>query len=251
MAMTQDDTVLEGEVAMDEIYVGGTWKNFCLAKKQMLLEKFHLPKHQRTVAEKIAVANAVNARYKTPVYGMTDGQQLVLQVMPNPIRPSDVIDCFNQHTKDSGKAVSDCSVLYTDWKLHTGYELATNNHSKGQFVAENGSSSNRIEGEFSWLHRTNVFVQVHQRRCYVQLYLNEFAFRYNHRNEPIIDKLKVAIKKCSRRYDRDILRRLNDEEDKLLRKEDWFNPVKFFRENGGFVREIKRDGVVYRREEFC
>lgn len=250
VSMSQDDTILDGEVAMDEIYVGGTWKNFCLSKRQALLEKFKLPKHAKTPTEKMAVANAVNARYKTPVYGMNDGQKIVLQAMPNPIRPDDVIDCFNKHTKSEGLAVSDCSRLYDNWKLHTGYDLHCNNHSKGQYVADNGSSSNRIEGEFGWLHRTNVFVQVHQRRCYVQLYLNEFAFRFNHRGMTITDKLTAAIKGCTHKVNRDTLRRLNDEEYKLLRYEDWFDPVKFFNECGALVTEVKRDGMVYRREEF-
>ena len=46
-----------------------------------------------------------------------------------------------------------------------------------------GTSSNMIENIFSWLERTNIFVQVHYSRAYTQLYLNEFAFRFNTRNK--------------------------------------------------------------------
>lgn len=245
----QSDTVLEGEIAMDEVYVGGTWKNFCLKKRQALLSKYKLPQHPKTVKEKMALAQAVNCRYKSPVFGMNDGEKLVLRVMPNPVVDEDVISIFNTHTLNEGWSVSDCSHLYDNWKLMTGYDISHNNHSKGQYVAEDGRSSNRIEGEFSWVKRGTVFNHVHMSKRLLQLYLNEHAFRFCNRAKSIIEKLRQAFQKVRIRFNRDDLKAYNSLSGFPIRQENWFDPWEFFKTYP--IREVVRNGVVYRAEEFC
>lgn len=250
-AFSQDNVVLDSElVAHDEVYIGGDYKNFCLSKRQDLIRKFKLPRAPKKVSEKIAVGNAVNMRTKKACFGMTDGDKCVLVQVPTPIDSTDIINVYRQHVRPGGLAVADCSSLYRDWFKHTGRVIHCNNHSKGQYVADNGTSSNMIENVFSWLERTNTFVQVHYSRAYTQLYLDEFAFRYNNRKSSVKDKMTIAIQKCVQKYDSSLLARLNNEEDKLYRENKWFDPEEFFNNEGILASECQDGGLVYRREDY-
>lgn len=81
----QSDTILEGdEIAVDEVYLGQNSSTMHLAKRQALIEKYHLPKKPRNKSEKQAILNAINAREKQPVYCMNDGQKMCLLALPNP-----------------------------------------------------------------------------------------------------------------------------------------------------------------------
>lgn len=250
-ALSQDDIFIDSPiVAHDEVYIGGDYRNFCLAKRQYLIEKFNLPRKPKTVKEKIALGNAINKRTKKGCFGITDGSQVVLMQVPTPIKPEDLIPIYTKHVSPTGLAVSDCSLLYNNWQELTGRELHTNNHSKGQYIADNGTSSNMIENVFSWLERTNIFVQVHYSRAYTQLYLNEFAFRYNTRKMSVMERMMLAINKCNQRYDRDTLAHLNAEEDKLYRAKEFFNPVEFFDKYGSAIYEFSEGGLIFRKEDY-
>lgn len=76
-----------------------------------------------------------------------------------------------------------------------GYEHGAVNHSKKQWTI-NDIHTNTIEGFWSQLkrsiHGTYVFVSPK----YLQSYLNEFAYRYNHRNVELFDQfLKLVVKR--------------------------------------------------------
>lgn len=86
--------------------------------------------------------------------------------------------------------VSDCGYEYYEWEKNTGWLHSTNNHSKGQYLTEDGRSSNRVEGNFRWLEGRRSYVHVHYSHRLTQLYLNEIAFKHNHRNEDIMTKWK-------------------------------------------------------------
>jgi transposase-like protein len=250
-ALKQDDITFTGPiVAHDEVYIGGDYRNFCLRKRQQLIARFHLPYAPKTVREKIALGNAINVRTKKAAFGITDGDKVVLMQVPTPIKQDDLIEVYRKHVAPGGLAVSDNSLLYKDWDKLTGRELHTNNHSKGQYLADNGTSSNMIENVFSWLERTNTFVQVHYSRKYTQLYLNEFAFRYNTRKMTVQERMTIAMQKCLQRYDRTTLSRLNNMEDTLYREKDFFNPYEFFKTYYGIITEYSEGGLVYRAEDY-
>lgn len=249
----QDNLILYSDVvAHDECYIGGDYKNFCLRKRQELIRRFNLPRKPKTIKEKIGIGNAVNMRTKKACFGMTDGKRCVLIQVPTPISPEDIAETYRKHVTPNGLAVSDCSFLYKHWKKKTGRELHTNNHSKGQYIADNGTSSNMIESVFSWLERTNTFVQVHYSRAYTQLYLDEFVFRFNHRKWTIKDKMKLAIEKAIfAKYDKDLLDKLNKDEYKLYDQSKWFDPYKYFASpKRRKLTEYNENGVVYRIEDF-
>jgi len=52
------------------------------------------------------------------------------------------------------------------------------------------------------------------------------------------------------RYNRDTLRHLNEEEYKLYRSKDFFNPEDFFRKYGTVISEFDEGGLVFRKEDY-
>lgn len=247
---TQSDTILTNQIAVDEEYVGGSWAKMPLSKRQFLIKQYKLPQRPKTTKEKIAIANTVNARYKQPVLGMNDGKKLILRAIPNPVYREDVVTVFNKHSQLFGTSVSDCSKLYKDWSEDTGYTMTYNNHSKGQFVSEDGSSSNRIEGSFSQFKRNFLYNHCFTSKRLIQLYLDEFCFRWNNRHLSIADQMKQALLHCHQVITRSVLVNYNSLDEFPIRTADWFDPYEYFKELGYLIDKIEVGGVVYRREEF-
>lgn len=178
-SMSQDRTILEGGiVAQDEMYIGGSLSNFHYRRKWDLLKKGHFITGDEERYSKQALF-ALNSSLKQPVFGMTDGDKVVLYATPNPIKKEYIRKIYKAHTRKGGIVVSDESHLYIDWEKATGSTLYTNNHHNNQYTTENGLTSNAIENVFSWYKRGFNGKITHCK--YHQLYLNEFAFRYNNR----------------------------------------------------------------------
>lgn len=248
-AFDQNDTKLNDVIAMDEIYIGGNWSKMKLSKKQALMKKFSLPEPKNT-REKIAVGNYVNSHTKKPVYGLTDGHSIVLQAVSNPVTPEEIKSTFMKHLGLSTVAVSDSSGLYNDWEKQTGCYNPQVNHSQNIYITEDGYSSNSIEGLFNHTRREVEAPYVHFRRGYLQLYLNEYAFRYNTKELSLEDRLKTALTKCHKKLDKDFLRQLRETESKLLREDEFFDPVEFFKQYGTIIKSYKVGGIVFRIEDY-
>lgn len=248
-AFDQRDIKLSDEVAMDEIYIGGNWSKMKLSKKQALMKKFSLPEPKNT-REKIAVGNYVNSHTKKPVYGLTDGKFIVLQAISNPVTPDEIKSTFKEHIISTNTvAVSDSSTLYNNFEKETGCYNPQVNHSKNIYSVD-GYSSNKIEGLFNHTRREIETPFVHMRRGYLQLYLNEYAFRYNTRHLSLEDKLKAAITKCKKKLDKDYLRQLRDTEDTLLRTNEFFDPEQFFSLYGTIIRSYTVGGITFKAEDY-
>lgn len=138
----QTDTILEGnEIAVDEVYLGQNSSTMHLAKRQELISKFNLPTKPKSKEEKQAVLNAINARTKQPVFNMNDGDKICLLELPNPFTNEIIKEEFLSHSRQDmicPVMVSDCGNEYRDWYNQTGWYHETNNHSKGQFISQNG-----------------------------------------------------------------------------------------------------------------
>lgn len=194
-AFNPDGTILEGDVAVDEVYLGGKWSSIILPKKIDILKRYGLwyeGDKERTWHKK-NIRRAI-AEYKQPVYGMNDGKNIVLMAVPNRFDSKDLLDITLKHTGNIQHLVSDQSILYKEI-AETGIDVVQMNHSKGEF--HNGEfSSNRIEGTFSHLKRRYRCNYVRPEKKYIQLYLNEFCFRWNHRDNTSLERLNDAIGLC-------------------------------------------------------
>lgn len=247
---SQEDTKLEGEIAIDEEYIGGQFSRFSISKRNILLTKFKLPKRPKTIVEKLSVANKVNSLYKQPVIGMNDGHKLILRAVPSPVNREDVLHIFKKHSIGSGWTVSDCGALYDNWYRDTGYYISQNNHSKCQYVANDGRSSNRIEGSFSQWKRQSLDKYCSLGKRTVQLYLDEHCFRFNNRDLTILQKIAKALSKAHQKVNRDDIRRYNSLAEFPIRQHKLFDPYEFFRNEGFLLDSVQNGGIVYRREEF-
>lgn len=194
-AFNPDGTVLEGDVAVDEVYLGGKWSSIIVPKKIDILKRYGLwyeNDKERTWHPK-NIRRAI-AAYKQPVYGMNDGKNIVLMAVPNRFDSRDLLDITIKHTGNVEHLISDQSILYKEIAA-TGIDVIQMNHSKREF--HNGDySSNRIEGTFSHLKRRYRCNYVRPEKKYIQLYLNEFCFRWNHREDTSIQRLDAGISLC-------------------------------------------------------
>lgn len=194
-AFNPDGTILEGDVAVDEVWLGGKWSSIIVPKKIDILKRYGLwyEGDEKRTWHKKNVRRAIS-QYKQPVYGMNDGKNIVLVAVPNRYDSKDLLDLTLKHTGNIEHLVSDQSLLYTEISK-TGIDVVQMNHSKREF--HNGEySSNRIEGTFSHLKRRYRCNYVRPEKKYIQLYLNEFCFRWNHREDNSIQRLASSIGLC-------------------------------------------------------
>lgn len=188
--ITLDEYKLTGEIAQDEAYLGGCLSYYHYGRKQALLRSMGLMGENDKRHTKSAIF-ALNSRIKTPIFGMNDGEKVILYETPNPIRREYLHHIYKKHVVGDSYSVSDESKLYEDWEEKTGHKIYTNNHHNNQYQTKEGYSSNRIENTFSRLksgYRSRV---THSK--YTQLYLNEFCFRMNTRHMDTQDRLDSLL----------------------------------------------------------
>lgn len=253
-AFNQDGTVLTGDVAVDEVYLGGKWSNIILPKKIDILKRYGLwyEGDKRRTWHKKNIRSAISL-YKQPVYGMNDGNKIVLQALPHYFNSADIWSITESHSDNNLRhLVSDQALYYKDIKAN-GIDVIQMNHSKREFKMD-GFSSNMIEGTFGHLKRRYRCQYVRPNKKYIQLYLNEFCFRWNNRDNDGMDRIASGLHSCFTRGR--VTRKMIDNytwldkfpERNYKRKEtleDWFelgwNPV---------AERMTVQGVEYTREEF-
>ena len=167
---------LDGEVECDETFVGGKNKNRHWDKK---------------------VKNSQGRSFidKTPVLGMLQRKgNVICRVVENTSR--------HQITPNILKFVKPTAILYTDeWqgysevsKIYSHYSV---DHGKKQYVDGN-VYTNTLEGFWSIFKRGIIGIYHHLSRKHLQLYVNEFVFRYNTRK--ISDSSRFNLLLCNMYY---------------------------------------------------
>lgn len=189
-SLPQDRWLLEGVVAQDEMYLGGSLSNYHYSRKWDLLRKGHYIKGDEEKYTKEALFS-LNSDLKQPVFGMNDGDKIVLIALPNKKKKEYLWKLGRKYVKRGSVTVSDESKLYDEWERHTGCKLYTNNHHNNQYITYNGLTSNSIENTFSWYKRGFGGRITHCK--YHQFYLNEFVFRYNTRNLSTEERFEQAV----------------------------------------------------------
>lgn len=154
-----DDTELNGEVEIDETFVGGKNKNRLKDKK--------VPKCQgRAFID------------KTPVLGMVErGGKLIAKVISD--------TNFKSISEVVYARVNKEATIYTDeWhaydRIGTVYNRKFVDHGRGQYVNGN-ATTNRIEGFWGILKRGLIGVYQRVSRKHLQRYVDEYSWRYNAR----------------------------------------------------------------------
>ena len=151
---------LDGEVELDETFVGGKNKN----------------RHKN---KRVKNSQGRSFKDKVPVMGMLQrGGKLVCEVVRN--------TSYKSLTVPILRNVKRTATIYSDeWQgyktIHKLYKHYIVDHGHGQYVYGNAYTNN-IEGFWSILKRGLTGIYNHTSKKHLQRYVNEFCFRYNYRN---------------------------------------------------------------------
>lgn len=160
-----DEGQLKGTIEADESFVGGKNKN-------------------RHTDKKVQYSQGRSFKDKTPVLGLLqrecDGEpkKVILVVIPSTAKKH-IQPIVGKHVKKGATFYSD------EWAAYRGLSQRYNHqwidHSKKQY-ADGNIHTNTIEGFWSILKRGIIGVYHKTTRKHLQLYCDEFAFRYNCNN---------------------------------------------------------------------
>jgi transposase len=173
-SMTKDvPEIFSGTVEVDETNLGGQWKN-----------------KRRSVRDQGSKRG--RGTTKQPVFGILCRNGTVWDEVVNDVGAETLQPLIS-------KKVSAGSIICSDtWKAYTGiasrgYVHRLVNHGEKQYSDGKGNHINGLEGFWGYLKRKLV-LKGGIRREKLPLYLGEYVWRYNHRNENDNVKVKRIIK---------------------------------------------------------
>ena len=180
MAFQKDiPEVFSGTVEADETYLGGQWKN-----------KRHSAKSGGTKRGR--------GTSKTPVFGiLCRGGKVWAQVVPD-VEAKTLMPLISRRVKAGSIVCSDT------WKSYTGvaakgYVHRLVKHHKGEYSDGKGNHINGLEGFWGYLKR-RLAAKGGIRKERLPLYLAEYVWRYNHRNDNIENQKKLIMKQLEGLY---------------------------------------------------
>lgn len=182
-----------GEVIIDEVYVGTNWHFVPQHKKVKAVKKLEIRKRQENPKWVAPLNESTWKRLnyqaasedKMIVVGFRDLKAKKLELMH--------LDTFNRDllldllkTRNNGiiRLITDESPIYKN----TPFPHSVCNHKKEQYKSEDGYSSNPIENHFTHIRRMwhGIYQWWEKKNC--QYYMDEFAFRYNYREQTLIER---------------------------------------------------------------
>ena len=172
----ENDYKLDGEVELDETFVGGKNKN----------------RHHN---KKVKHSQGRSFKDKTPVLGMLQrGGKVVCRVVKSTSK--------KHLTAPILRTVKRTAKLYTDeWcgydTVGKLYERKIVDHGKGQYVCGN-AYTNTIEGFWSGLKRGIIGIYHKVSRKHLCRYVNEFVFRYNTKKISSVERFNLLL--CNINY---------------------------------------------------
>lgn len=166
-----NESKLEGEVEVDETYIGGKNKN-------------------RHWDKKVPHSQGRSHKDKTTVVGLIERGGMLVAKVTKDTTSKTLSTLIKQHVDPS-------AILYTDEngaydQIGKVYERYFVDHSKHLYGIDN-ITSNRIEA--SWTHLKRMVIGTYRKtsKKYLQKYVDEFVFRYNLRDVSDSDKFNLLL----------------------------------------------------------
>lgn len=173
----QDDSVaLEGEVELDEMYLGGRETN----------------KHE---SKKTANTQGRSTKTKTPIFGMVARKGFAHAFVVKNVKSETLKPYIQQFCADNAHLFTDELISYSGLGK-MGYAHDVIEHGKKQFSNGNGVTTNSIEGFWGHFKRM-VFGAYHfVSKAYLQRYVDEAVYRYNTRYMKEADRFSYMFDKA-------------------------------------------------------
>ena len=177
-----DSTVLNGEVEMDEMYLGGREAN----------------KHE---SKRTEGTQGRSTKTKTPIFGMLDRENgTVVAMKVENTQGATLMPIVSQFVEEGSTTYTDEATIYNKLS-ENGYEHMFVNHSKREFVRSSDIHTNGIEGFWAHFKRV-VFSTYHMvSKDYLQRYIDEQAYRWNTRDEKASVRFHDMFVKAVKQFD--------------------------------------------------
>lgn len=155
--MDEQPSLLTGDVEVDETFIGGKGKNRAYVWKQ-----------------------GIEGKEKEVIMGMVERKgKAILKHIPNTGKIT-LIAQIQDNISPTARVLTDELISYTN--LHNlGYLHESVKHGASEYV-RGDIHTNNIEGVWSGVKRGIYGVYRHVSKTYLQDYVNEYSWRYNHRN---------------------------------------------------------------------
>ena len=176
-----DEVELDGEVEMDEMYLGGRETN----------------KHNDKRTEG---TQGRSTKTKTPIFGMLERDGRVVAMKVEDTKGATLMSIVGQFVKEGTITYTDEASIYN--KLdENGYDHLFVNHGKREFVRSNDIHTNGIEG--FWAHFKRVVFSTYHcvSKDYLQRYIDEQTYRWNTREEKSSYRFHDMFSKACKRFD--------------------------------------------------
>lgn len=159
------DDVLTGTIEVDETYVGG---------------KPRKTERNPTANKKKKTSKRGRGTDKMPVVAVVQRDGKVRAMVTKDVKRRTVFPFIQANVAKGSTIYSDEYHLYHTLGSY-GYHHDTVSHGKDEFVRED-VHTNTVEGFWSYLKNGIRGAYKHTSDKYLQLYVNEYAFKWNHRN---------------------------------------------------------------------
>ena len=176
-----DETVLDGTVEMDEMYLGGRETN----------------KHE---SKRTEGTQGRSTKTKTPIFGMLEREGKVVAMKVDDTKGATLLPIVEQFVEEGSTAYTDELSSYNGLSK-SGYEHMFVSHKQREYVRANDIHTNGIEG--FWAHFKRVVFGTYHcvSKDYSPRYIDEQVYRWNTREEKSSYRFHDMFSKAVRHFD--------------------------------------------------